>query len=103
MICISFTVWKRINEESSDSLGGNCCTIIIACISPADTSAEETLSTLRYANRAKSIRNKPVINIDPNLKILQELRSQLVAAQHELAVYKMREHDAQAGITDKYG
>lgn len=45
-----------------DSLGGNSRTAMIACVSPADEVLEETLNTLKYANRAKNIRNKPVVN-----------------------------------------
>ena len=47
-----------------DSLGGNSYTLMIACVSPADTNVEETLSTLRYADRARKIKNKPIINRD---------------------------------------
>lgn len=43
-----------------DSLGGNSRTVMIACVSPADVNLEESLNTLRYANRARNIRNKPV-------------------------------------------
>ncbi|KAJ8285057.1 hypothetical protein COCON_G00039070 [Conger conger] len=49
-----------------DSLGGNSKTIMIATVSPADVNYGETLSTLRYANRAKNIINKPTINEDSN-------------------------------------
>jgi len=45
-----------------DSLGGNTKTVMVANIGPADWNIEETISTLRYANRAKNIQNKPVIN-----------------------------------------
>lgn len=48
-----------------DSLGGNSVTLMIACISPADYNMDETVSTLRYANRALQIKNKPVVNQDP--------------------------------------
>lgn len=47
-----------------DSLGGNSITLMIACVSPADYNLDETISTLRYADRAKQIRNKPIINQD---------------------------------------
>jgi kinesin family member 16B len=60
-----------------DSLGGNSKTIMIATISPADINYGETLSTLRYANRAKSIINKPTINEDQNVKLIRELRSEI--------------------------
>ena len=48
-----------------DSLGGNTKTVMIANMGPADYNYDETLSTLRYANRAKNIKNKPRINEDP--------------------------------------
>uniref|UniRef100_A0A1Q3FCA8 Putative kinesin-like protein n=1 Tax=Culex tarsalis TaxID=7177 RepID=A0A1Q3FCA8_CULTA len=60
-----------------DSLGGNSKTIMIAAISPADVNYSETLSTLRYANRAKNIINKPTINEDPNVKLIRELREEI--------------------------
>ncbi|EPB71391.1 kinesin motor domain protein [Ancylostoma ceylanicum] len=59
---------------SKDSLGGNSYTLMIACVSPADSNAEETLSTLRYADRAKKIKNKPVVNIDPGQQKIRELK-----------------------------
>jgi kinesin family protein 16B len=61
-----------------DSLGGNSKTCILAAISPADINYVETLSTLRYANRAKNIINKPTINEDPNVKLIRELRTEIV-------------------------
>ncbi|XP_006088033.1 LOW QUALITY PROTEIN: kinesin-like protein KIF16B [Myotis lucifugus] len=60
-----------------DSLGGNSKTIMIATISPADVNYGETLSTLRYANRAKNIINKPTINEDANVKLIRELRAEI--------------------------
>ncbi|XP_015585047.1 kinesin-like protein Klp98A isoform X3 [Cephus cinctus] len=60
-----------------DSLGGNSKTIMIAAVSPADCNYGETLSTLRYANRAKNIINKPTINEDPNVKLIRELREEI--------------------------
>jgi len=55
-----------------DSLGGNSKTAMIAAISPADY--DETLSTLRYADAAKRIKNKAVVNEDPNTRLIRELR-----------------------------
>lgn len=60
-----------------DSLGGNSKTIMIAALSPADCNYSETLSTLRYANRAKNIINKPTINEDTNVKLIRELREEI--------------------------
>lgn len=61
-----------------DSLGGNSKTIMIAAISPADCNYSETLSTLRYANRAKNIINKPTINEDPNVRLIRDLRDEIM-------------------------
>lgn len=55
-----------------DSLGGNTKTVMIAALSPADYNYEETLGTLRYADRAKQIKNKPRINEDPKDALLRE-------------------------------
>uniref|UniRef100_A0A2S2NYZ2 Chromosome-associated kinesin KIF4 n=1 Tax=Schizaphis graminum TaxID=13262 RepID=A0A2S2NYZ2_SCHGA len=56
---------SKLTRLLQDSLGGNSVTLMIACISPADYNMDETVSTLRYANRALQIKNKPVINQDP--------------------------------------
>eukprot|EP00049_Salpingoeca_infusionum_P018444 m.357284 g.357284 ORF g.357284 m.357284 type:complete len:947 (+) comp17775_c0_seq1:102-2942(+) len=60
-----------------DSLGGNSKTIMVAAISPADINHPETLSTLHYANRAKNIVNKPIVNEDENVRIIRELRAEV--------------------------
>jgi kinesin family protein 16B len=60
-----------------DSLGGNSKTIMIATVSPADVNYSETLSTLRYANRAKNIINSPTVNEDANVKLIRELREEI--------------------------
>ncbi|VDM69074.1 unnamed protein product, partial [Strongylus vulgaris] len=62
---------------------------MIACVSPADSNAEETLSTLRYADRAKKIKNKPIVNIDPGQQKIQELREKVAALERELAETRM--------------
>lgn len=56
---------SKLTRILQDSLGGNSRTSMIACCSPVDSSFEETLSTLKYANRARNIKNQPVINRDP--------------------------------------
>lgn len=65
---------------------------MIACVSPADTNADETLSTLRYADRAKRIKNKPIVNIDPNMALIQGLRDELASVKHELAMLRAGEN-----------
>ncbi|KAI9271461.1 hypothetical protein BY458DRAFT_435746 [Sporodiniella umbellata] len=68
-----------------DSLGGNSKTAMIAAISPADY--DETLSTLRYADQAKKIQNKAVVNEDPNAKMIRELKDELSVLRDRLRVY----------------
>uniref|UniRef100_A0A8C5ATD0 Kinesin-like protein n=1 Tax=Gadus morhua TaxID=8049 RepID=A0A8C5ATD0_GADMO len=60
-----------------ENLGGNSRTAMIAALSPADINYEETLSTLRYADRAKQIRCNAVINEDPNAKLIRELKEEV--------------------------
>lgn len=61
---------------------------MIACISPSDSSFEETMNALKYANRARNIRNRAVVNRDPYNAQLQQLKQQLAAVTTELAAYK---------------
>jgi len=56
---------SKLTRLLQDSLGGNTKTIMIAAISPANYHYDESLSTLRYASRAKNIKNKPKVNMDP--------------------------------------
>ncbi|PWA14067.1 hypothetical protein CCH79_00021122, partial [Gambusia affinis] len=60
-----------------ENLGGNSRTAMIAALSPADINYEETLSTLRYADRAKQIRCNAIINEDPNAKLVRELKAEV--------------------------
>ncbi|KAE9050890.1 Kinesin-like protein [Phytophthora rubi] len=53
---------SKLTRLLQDSLGGNARTLMIACVSPASVNFEETLNTLKYANRAKNIKNKPIVN-----------------------------------------
>lgn len=50
---------------------------MIACVSPADSNMEETINTLRYADRARKIKNKPVVNIDPRAAEMNRLKKQV--------------------------
>ncbi|XP_040906336.1 uncharacterized protein kif16bb [Toxotes jaculatrix] len=60
-----------------DSLGGNSMTTMIATVSPADVNYGETLSTLRYASRAKHIVNSPTVNEDGSVKVIRELQAEV--------------------------
>jgi kinesin family protein 4/21/27 len=72
---------SKLTRLLQDCLGGNSHTLMIACVSPADSNLEETLNTLRYADRARKIKNKPVINIDPQTTELNHLRQQVQQLQ----------------------
>ncbi|XP_052862994.1 osmotic avoidance abnormal protein 3 [Anopheles cruzii] len=69
---------SKLTRLLQDSLGGNTKTLMIACISPADYNYDETLSTLRYASRAKNIANKPRVNEDPKDTMLREYQQEIV-------------------------
>ncbi|XP_070261782.1 kinesin-like protein KIF13A isoform X10 [Myotis yumanensis] len=68
-----------------DNLGGNSQTSMIATISPAADNYEETLSTLRYADRAKRIVNHAIVNEDPNAKVIRELREEVEKLREQLS------------------
>ncbi|KAK5127735.1 hypothetical protein LTR08_004216 [Meristemomyces frigidus] len=68
-----------------DSLGGNSLTAMIAAISPADINFDETLSTLRYADSAKRIKNHAVVNEDPNARMIRELKEELAQLRSKLS------------------
>ncbi|XP_067901597.1 kinesin-like protein KIF13B isoform X2 [Heterodontus francisci] len=68
-----------------DSLGGNSKTAMIATVSPAADNYDETLSTLRYADRAKNIINHAVVNEDPNARIIRELREEVDKLREQLS------------------
>jgi kinesin family member 17 len=68
---------SKLTRLLQDSLGGNTKTIMIAAVSPADYNYDETLSTLRYASRAKNIKNKPTVNEDPKDAMLREYADEI--------------------------
>ncbi|MBN3323646.1 KIF4 protein, partial [Atractosteus spatula] len=72
---------SKLTRLLQDSLGGNSHTLMIACVSPADSNMEETINTLRYADRARKIKNKPIVNIDPRAAELQHLKQQVQELQ----------------------
>ncbi|VAI16558.1 unnamed protein product [Triticum turgidum subsp. durum] len=77
---------SKLTRLLQDSLGGNSKTVMIACISPADINAEETLNTLKYANRARNIQNKPIVNRNPIADEMKRMRQQLEYLQAELVL-----------------
>uniref|UniRef100_A0A0M3IWM9 Kinesin motor domain-containing protein n=1 Tax=Ascaris lumbricoides TaxID=6252 RepID=A0A0M3IWM9_ASCLU len=75
-----------------DNLGGNSRTVMVATISPSADNYEETLSTLRYADRAKKIVNHAVVNEDPNAKVIRELREEVEQLRAQIS-QTVREHN----------
>lgn len=76
---------SKLTRLLQDSLGGNSKTIMIANIGPASSNYEETLTTLRYAHRAKAINNKPVKNEDPKITKLREYQDEIARLKQLLA------------------
>ncbi|ETW00117.1 hypothetical protein, variant 1 [Aphanomyces invadans] len=83
---------SKLTRLLQDSLGGNSKTVMIACVSPADSNYEETTSTLRYAERTRCIQNKAVINKDPGACEIKYLRQQVELLQLQLLQAKSTLH-----------
>ncbi|XP_031318613.2 kinesin-like protein KIF21A isoform X10 [Camelus dromedarius] len=79
---------SKLTRLLQDSLGGNSQTIMIACVSPSDRDFMETLNTLKYANRARNIKNKVMVNQDRASQQISALRGEITRLQMELMEYK---------------
>ncbi|XP_057321320.1 kinesin-like protein KIF3B [Microplitis mediator] len=77
---------SKLTRLLQDSLGGNSKTIMVANIGPASYNYDETLTTLRYANRAKNIKNKPRINEDPKDALLRQYQEEISRLKERLAL-----------------
>lgn len=75
---------SKLTRLLQDSLGGNTKTVMCANCGPADYNYDETVSTLRYANRAKNIKNKPKINEDPKDAMLREFQEEIQRLKQQL-------------------
>uniref|UniRef100_A0A8C4RAB4 Kinesin-like protein n=1 Tax=Eptatretus burgeri TaxID=7764 RepID=A0A8C4RAB4_EPTBU len=76
---------SKLTRLLQDSLGGNSKTMMCANIGPADYNYDETISTLRYANRAKNIKNKARINEDPKDALLKQFQKEIEELKKKLA------------------
>ena len=76
---------SKLTKLLMDSLGGNSKTVMIANIGPADYNIEETLTTLRYADRAKNIKNVPKVNEDPKDAMIKKYKEELERLKEALA------------------
>ena len=79
---------SKLTRLLQDSLGGNTKTIMIANVSPCESHCDETVSTLRYASRAKYIQNIPIINEDPKDALLREYEGEIKKLRVMLDGYK---------------
>lgn len=79
---------SKLTRLLQDSLGGNSQTVMLACISPSDRDFMESLNTLRYANRARNIKNKVVINQDSSDHTMALLRKEIQMLRMELSEMK---------------
>ncbi|XP_026774978.3 kinesin-like protein KIF21A isoform X4 [Pangasianodon hypophthalmus] len=97
---------SKLTRLLQDSLGGNSQTVMIACISPSDRDFMETLNTLKYANRARNIKNKLVVNQDKASQQISALRTEIARLQMELMEYRtgkrMVGEDGLESINDMY-
>ncbi|XP_058264132.1 kinesin-like protein KIF21A isoform X2 [Hemibagrus wyckioides] len=97
---------SKLTRLLQDSLGGNSQTVMIACISPSDRDFMETLNTLKYANRARNIKNKVVVNQDRASQQISALRTEIARLQMELMEYRtgkrMIGEDGLESINDMY-
>ncbi|XP_034529948.1 kinesin-like protein KIF21A isoform X2 [Notolabrus celidotus] len=95
---------SKLTRLLQDSLGGNSQTMMIACISPSDRDFMETLNTLKYANRARNIKNKVMVNQDRASQQISALRTEIARLQMELMEYKTGKRimgeDGMEGIND---
>lgn len=79
---------SKLTRLLQDSIGGNSQTLMIACVSPCDRDFMETLNTLKYANRARNIKNKIIPNQKASSRTISQLRREIAALQLELLEYR---------------
>ncbi|XP_028393675.1 kinesin-like protein KIF21A isoform X2 [Dendronephthya gigantea] len=96
---------SKLTRLLQDSLGGNSRTLMIACVSPSDRDFMETLNTLKYANRARNIKNKVVVNQDKASKQIATLRAEIQALTMQLNEFKQGKRvagEGEAHMSDMY-
>ncbi|AAZ10864.1 kinesin, putative [Trypanosoma equiperdum] len=79
---------SKLTKLLKHALGGNSLTTMLACISPSDNYAEETMSTLMFATTARTIKNVPYVAEDPVTQVVNQLRSELGNVKEELNYYQ---------------
>ncbi|GAB1601360.1 kinesin-like protein KIF27 isoform X2 [Argonauta hians] len=94
---------SKITRILKDSLGGNAQTLMICCISPAESGFDETLNSLKYANRVKDIRNKPIINRDMQSIKFEKMQTEILNLREELARQQSRVFSSGDAISNSEG
>jgi kinesin family protein 3/17 len=93
---------SKLTRLLQDSLGGNSKTLMLATLSPASYNYDETLSTLRYANRAKNIQNKPKVNEDPKDALLKEYQQEIQRLQELLLQRKGKPSSVYSSLSSQH-
>ncbi|XP_037100261.1 kinesin-like protein KIF3C [Syngnathus acus] len=91
---------SKLTRLLQDSLGGNAKTVMVATLGPAPQHYDETLTTLRYANRAKNIQNQPRVNEDPKDALLREFQSEIARLRAQLNHRKWRSKQKKERLDD---
>nr|XP_013805805.1 PREDICTED: LOW QUALITY PROTEIN: kinesin-like protein KIF27 [Apteryx mantelli mantelli] len=82
----------KITRILKDSLGGNAKTVMITCINPSSSDFDESLNSLKYSNRAKNIRNKPVVNYNPDQDRIDEMELEIRLLREALQNQQVNNH-----------
>ncbi|CAM9140129.1 unnamed protein product [Chrysoparadoxa australica] len=90
---------SKLTRMLQDSLGGNSQTLMICCVSPSETNISESTSALRYANRARNIQNKPIVNRDHNSAVIAELKAKVQMLASELLKVRTGDGDEEGGLS----
>lgn len=94
---------SKLTRLLQDSLGGNSKTVMVANVGPADYNYDETISTLRYATRAKSIKNHASVNEDPKDALLRKFQKEIEDLKKQLGEgYDYEGEDGGSGSDDEY-
>ncbi|KAI7885704.1 kinesin-domain-containing protein [Lichtheimia hyalospora FSU 10163] len=91
---------SKLTRLLQDSLGGNSQTLMVACVSPANNNLQETLSTLKYANRARNIKNRVSVNQEYSGSSVEvnQMRAQLAKLKMELAMLRSGNSNVSSGV-----
>ena len=92
---------SKLTRVLQDSLGGNSRTLMIACVSPVDRDQAESFNTLQYANRARNIKNKAVVNQDSASRQIQMYQDQIQKLTLELMAYRQGRRDITADSSEQ--